>query len=96
MTAPPWGHKPPRVADVETYWTQPPPKLSPRVEYWLKRLTDGSWTPNRRFRSEGYHGVAEYLGVYIWEYWNIIVPALTGRDTPQLTCVDVSCSLPVS
>jgi hypothetical protein len=56
MTAPPWGHKPPAVADVETYWTAPPPALSPRVEYWLKRLADGTWKPNRRFRIEGYYG----------------------------------------
>jgi hypothetical protein len=82
MTAPPWGHKPPRVVDVQTYWIEPPPALSPRVEYWLKRLTDGTWKPNRRFRSEGYYGAAEYLGIHIWEYWNIIVLAVAGRDTP--------------
>ena len=83
MTAPPWGHKPPAVDDVQAYWSEPPWRLSPRVEYWLKRLTDGTWKPNRRFNGEGYHGSAEYLGVYLWEYFNIIYPVLCG-DEPTI------------
>lgn len=82
MTAPPWGHKPPAVDDVQTYWVDPPPALSPRVAYWLKRLNDGTWKPNRRFHVQGYYGRAQYLGVYLWEYWHVILPALAGRDTP--------------
>jgi hypothetical protein len=82
MTSPPWGHKPPAVDDIQLYWTGPPPTLSPRVQYWLKRLSDGTWKPNRRFRIEGYYGRAQYLGVYLWEYWNVVLPALASRDTP--------------
>ena len=80
MTAPPWGHKPPAVESA--YWTDPPPTLSPRVEYWLKRYSDGAWKPNRRFNRECGYCRAGMLGVHVWEYWHIIGPALTGRDTP--------------
>jgi hypothetical protein len=80
MTAPPWGHKPLPVADETDYWTDPPPRLSPRVEYWLKRLTDGTWTPNKYFNRECYHCRSVWLGVWIWEYFNIIAPAMTGRE----------------
>lgn len=76
MSAPAWGHKPPAVDDIERYWTTPPPVLSPRVEYWLRRLADGTWKPNKRFLRECYDCRTEWLGVYLWEYVNIIGPAL--------------------
>jgi hypothetical protein len=76
MSAPPWGHKPPAVDDEECFWIEPPPVLSPRVEYWLKRLAEGTWKPNRHFRGECYHCRTVWLGVYIWEYQNIIAPVL--------------------
>lgn len=80
MTAPPWGHKPPAVDDHYAYWVNPPPALSPRVEYWLRRLADGTWVPNRRFRVEGYDARTAWLGVYMWEYFNIIGPALNSGE----------------
>lgn len=76
MSTPPWGHKPPKVDDVTRYWMSPPPELSPRVQYWLKRISDGTWKPNRWFETEGYHNRVEHLGVYMWEYFNIIYPIL--------------------
>lgn len=82
MTAPPWGHKPLPVADRYDYWADPPPTLSPRVEYWLRRLADGTWTPNKYFNRACYDCRAGWLGVYLWEYLHIIWPALQGRDTP--------------
>jgi hypothetical protein len=81
VTAPPWGHKPDAVDNCETYWSTPPPTLSPRVGYWLKRLTDGTWRPNRRFNRECGQCRAGLLGVYIWEYQHVIAPALAGRDS---------------
>lgn len=80
MTAPPWGHKPPAVDDIQTFWSEPPPDLSPRVEYWLKRLVDGTWKPNRIYNTQGYYGRAQWLGVYLWEYFNIIYPVLCGEE----------------
>jgi hypothetical protein len=76
MPEPPWGHKPPAVDDHYRYWVEPPPTLSPRVEYWLRRLSDGTWKPNRRFQMQGYDGRTSWLGVYMWEYFNIILPLL--------------------
>lgn len=72
------------MADRYEYWTDPPPALSPRVEYWLRRLADGTWKPNGRFNLDCYDCRAEWLGVYLWEYLHIVGPALAGResDTP--------------
>ena len=74
MSAPPWGHKPPPVDDATTYWNQAPPAMSPRCGYWLTRHSAGTWHPNRRIRTEGYHAAAEHLGVWIWEYLHVIQP----------------------
>lgn len=74
MTAPPWGHKPPAV-DRYAYWRDPPPEPSPRLTYWMRRLTEGSWHPNKYLRREGYDTAAEITGVYIWEWWNVLGPA---------------------
>lgn len=83
MSGPPWGHKPASVGDTYGYWTEPPVSLSPRVEYWLRRLADGTWTPNKYFNRECSQCRAGWLGVYQWEYDHIIAPALAGRvDTP--------------
>lgn len=79
MTAPPWGHKPPPVFDVTTYWNEAPPAMSPRCRYWLQRYDAGTWRPNQRLRTEGYHAAAEQLGLWIWEYLNVIRP-LFGED----------------
>ncbi|MDQ0791990.1 hypothetical protein [Streptomyces sp. B1I3] len=74
MTAPPWGHKPPPVDDSEQYWNSPPPEPSARCHYWLRRHRERTWTPNRHIRREGYHAAAEQLGIWIWEYLNLIRP----------------------
>lgn len=79
---PPWGHKPPAVRDAGAYVLTPPPVLSPRVEYWLRRFSDQTWKPNRRLRRADHETPGRHLGVYLWEYWNLIVPAMAGRDTP--------------
>jgi hypothetical protein len=59
---------PPRVDDVQRYWAKPPPALSPRCLHVVKRMREG-WSPRLNF---GYHGNAEYLGIYIWEYLEIV------------------------
>jgi hypothetical protein len=71
------------VPDKDRYWTEPPESLSQRVEYWLRRLAEGSWTPNKYFNRECGQCRAAWLGVYQWEYDHIVEPALAGRaDTP--------------
>ena len=75
---------PPRVSDRYRYWTDPPPERSPRCTYWVKRIGDG-WRGNRRVPGAlGYDSAAEYLGVYIWEYINVIMPML-DRARPTTT-----------
>ncbi|WP_394436265.1 hypothetical protein [Streptomyces sp. SGAir0957] len=85
MTAPPWGHKPPPVDDVTTYWTDMPPAMSPRCDYWIKRHHRGTWRSNRWLRRSGYHEAAERLGVWIWEYLHMIRP-LIDEEEERLAC----------
>lgn len=74
MTAPPWGHKPPRVDDVQRFWADRPPVLSERCRYWVRRYREGSWRPNKYVRMESYYTRAEVLGIYIWENIHVIAP----------------------
>ena len=60
---------------VDEYWTSPPPEPSPRLAHWLAKFDDG-WRPNRRISGLGYWGAAEFYGVYLWEYLNVIFPKL--------------------
>ena len=71
--------KPAPVADVQEYWTKPPPSPSPRCTWWVSRIKAG-WRPNRRISSMGYHSSAEFYGVYIWEYINVIYPLTAAGD----------------
>lgn len=68
--------KPPAVEDCYAYWAEPPPELSERCRWWLRQIERG-WRPNRSWSSAGYATKANSLyGVYIWEYINVIYPAL--------------------
>lgn len=72
---------PARVANTEEFWDKAPPERSPRCAWWLERFS-GGWRPNKRIRSMGYYEAAQFYGVFIWEYVNVISPALgltTGR-----------------
>lgn len=79
---------PSRVDSVTAYWTEPPPETSQRCLLWQKRIRAG-WRPNRRIRGLGYHEKAEFFGVYIWEYLNVLSPMLSRFD-------DVSSASPAS
>lgn len=90
MTAPRKG--PPRVDRYE-YWGEPPPEPSPRLAYWLDRILDEGWKGSARILGAGYDGTAEYFGVYLWEYLNVLYPALHGsclnlRPTPLRAWLD--------
>lgn len=76
MTTPPWGHKPAPVDDVERYWIDPPPGMSERCAYWLRRYHEGTWRPNKYLADESYYGRAAKLGVYIWESVHLFAPLL--------------------
>ena len=67
--------KPPKVDDHYAYWLEPPPQLSERCQYWIRQIERG-WCPNRRWSQEGYDSSAKLYGVWIWEYCNVISPAL--------------------
>lgn len=69
--------KPPRVPDHYAYWNSPPPQISDRCQYWLRQL-DRGFIPNRYVRREGYDGTCAWFGVYLWEYLNLIAPAITA------------------
>lgn len=72
--------KPPRVDDVEFHWARWPPEggppaLSARCAYWVRQIEAG-WRPPRRIGREGYYNSAEWYGVYIVEYLEVIDPLL--------------------
>lgn len=72
--------KPPKVASSESYWMGPPPQRSARCAYWVLQIERG-WLPNRRISCEGYHSSADWYGVYIWEYLNVLAPLITQKRT---------------
>lgn len=66
---------PPRVVNIDVYWTNPPPEPSQRCIWWEHRIKDG-WRRNKRIGKMGYHESAAYFGVYIWEWLNVLAPLL--------------------
>lgn len=73
---------PPRV-DVydngERYYSNPPPVVSPRCLHVLRRIKEG-WRPRIH---NGYYGNAVYLGVYVWEYLELVYYALHDPTRAQ-------------
>jgi len=65
--------------DVTRYWMEPPPEPTPALAKWMAKIKAG-WRPNIRIRRMGYHSRAEFFGVYIWEYYHVIYPALKGVE----------------
>ena len=63
--------------DIQKYWADPPPEPSPNCVKWVAKI-QGGWSPNRRIRTLGYYSSAEWFGVYIWEYLNVLRPMLYG------------------
>jgi len=75
-------NKPNRVENVEEFWSDAPPTPSPRLVYWQARI-DAGWRPNKRISKMGYYNAAEFFGVWIWEYINVIAPRLQeAHDVP--------------
>lgn len=66
--------KPPRVGESDQYWSEAPPEISERCNYWARQIERG-WRPNRHI-PDCYCCFSEWLGVYIWEYQNVIQPLL--------------------
>lgn len=84
---------PPPVDDRYRYWTEPPPMLSGRCLYWIKRLNDFGHPDTYDWRivrdllsdSNNYDDNAEKFGVYLWEWFHIIYHTVhhmiyEGRD----------------
>jgi hypothetical protein len=40
----------------------------------MGRLRSGTWRANGRVRGAGYYGASRHLGIYIWEYINVLSP----------------------
>ncbi len=77
-TPPKWKRNPTRVTNRYQYWMQPPPTQSERCAWWARRIEDG-FIPNRRISAMGYDDAAEFYGVYVWEYLNVIAPLIRQR-----------------
>ena len=67
--------KPPKVETVEQYWLEAPPQMSERCAYWVRQIHRG-WLPNKYISREGYYTSAEWYGVWIWEYLNVLSPRI--------------------
>lgn len=71
--------KPPPVEDIYKYWADPPPELSDRCKWWIRQMVNG-WRPNRHMRGECSDCSAEWYGIYLWEFINVICVVLkNGR-----------------
>jgi hypothetical protein len=47
------------------------------LAWWLERINgEEQWRPNRRVRLMGYDEKAEWFGVYLWEYLEVLAPLL--------------------
>lgn len=72
--------KPSPIDDDEyRYFGDPPPGLSERCKYWVRQIERG-WLPNKHISREGYSVKAEWFGVYIWEYVNVLAPLITEKE----------------
>lgn len=66
---------PPRVKNIEEYWTEPPAEQSARCTWWVERIRAG-WKRNKRIHALGYYERAAFFGVYIWEQLHVVDAAL--------------------
>lgn len=72
---------PARARNIEEYWTDRPPEPSARLMWWLTRI-DAGWRPNARTATLGYYSQAEYFGVYLWEWLNVLYPKFAAMERP--------------
>ena len=61
--------------DVTEYWSNPPPNPTENLIRWIGKIQSG-WRPNRRIRRLGHQRSAEFFGVYLWEYVEVLCPIL--------------------
>lgn len=93
---------PPPVEDRYEYWMGPPPELSDRCLYWIKRLHDFGHPDRYDWRDiaallhedNDWDGNAEKFGVYLWEWFHIIYHTVhhmiyEARDRETRPRVDV-------
>lgn len=84
----PYLDLPRKVDDVTRYWTEPPPDTSPRCAAVRLRLITG-WRLPPHLARQGYHGLAEAYGVYIWELFNVIERLLCILEVEELRILEV-------
>lgn len=74
---------PQRVTSIETYWQESPPEMSARCRWWIQRISLRGWRRNARVATLGYYGSAQYFGVYVWEWIEILSPLLLGIEAKE-------------
>lgn len=57
------------------YWTERPPIPSPNLAKWVAKIKAG-WWPNSRIGCMGYDEKCHFFGIYLWEYFNVILPLM--------------------
>lgn len=67
--------KPPPVRNHYDFWGDPPDERSARCAWWVRQI-DRGWRPNRAIESHCYDCSAQWYGIWIWEYVNVIAPKL--------------------
>lgn len=74
----------PPPVDCEVAWPNPPEEPSPRLTMWLDQIADED-APD--FAGYGYYIAAELYGVTIWEYINVLSPAIHGHGHARPSAV---------
>jgi hypothetical protein len=81
--------KPKSVEDITAYCSDPSPARSARCDYWLYMFAQG-WKRNRRLSRMGYYESANFFGVFIWEYFNILMPVEAPESHAALRAAKAS------
>ncbi len=67
--------QPSAVTDVFDFIDRQPPGRSARCEWWVQRISLGE-SPDWEIRTSWCAEAAERLGVWVWEYVNVIYPLI--------------------
>lgn len=80
--------KPPAVDDPDRYRADEPPALSERASWLYQRILSGAWTPRAAlvWPERRDWAVHQTLGVYRWEWFNLLLPAACTRYADQHLC----------
>lgn len=69
------------AAEIDLQGEERPGMPSMRLGWWLEYVSRG-WRPDGRLRTLGYLDAAKWFGVYVWEFRNVLVPAMREPRPP--------------